>query len=453
MPAKILGNKRSLALLLAVCASGAVLPAALTRAAEEDRPVADVVHLRVESIIHRVAAEFIAESLAEADESGAALAVIELDTPGGVLDSMRAILKSISTARTLVVVDVTPSGAQAASAGFFVLMAADVAAMAPGTNTGAAHPVGGQGEDIEGHMGEKVEQDAAASIRSLAKQHGRNVELAEKAVLESRSFTAEEALEGRLIDLMAESLSELLDQIDGREIQKGGETRVLSTARFQIRKVEMAPFEQFRAIVANPVLAYLLMTLGFLGLYFELSNPGAIFPGVIGAICLILAFYAFSVLPVNFAGIALMVLAVILFIAEIKIASFGLLTAGGVLCLILGSLLLFDELDPAVRLGWDIILGVTVPLALGVVLLVTLVVRTHRQKVNTGQEGLVQERGVARSAIAPRGKVFLHGEIWNAVADQPIPAESEVEVVAVEGMRLKVRPVPGTAPEGEVDEP
>ena len=340
-----------------------------------------VVLIRVDSAIHPVVADFILTTLAEADEMRAAALVIELNTPGGLLESTREISKAMIGARTPVVVFVGPSGARAASAGFFLLMSADVAAMAPGTNTGAAHPVGGQGEDIEGDMGDKVEQDASASIRSLAKQHGRNVEAAESAVVESKSFTAEEALELELIDLVAADVEELLAAIDGREVEKIGEERVaLATAEADVVELEMPVLQRILAAITHPHIAGLLMFFGVLGIYMELSNPGAIFPGVVGAICLILGFYALSILPINYAGVALVLLALVLFIAETQVPSFGLLTAGGAIALILGSVMLFKDMEPSFQIDMRLILGFALSIVLVVALLTakTLAVRSAR---------------------------------------------------------------------------
>jgi membrane-bound serine protease (ClpP class) len=346
-------------------------------------------------------------------------------------------------AETPVVVWVAPSGAQAASAGFFLLMAADVAAMAPGTNTGAAHPVGGQGEDIEGTMGEKVEQDSAATIRSLAERHGRNAELAEAAVVESRSYSADEALEAGLIDLVAPSFAKLLTDLDGRTLEKGGESLVLATAEAPVRELEMSPWRKVLATLAHPNIAAILLTLGFLGLYFELMSPGAILPGVVGAICLILAFFALSVLPFSYAGLALILLAIILFIAEIKVTSFGLLTVGGVVSLVLGSLLLFKSADPALRVSLELVAAIAGFAVVVVGALAVLVVRARRNRVRTGSRGLLTETGRAFSELTPRGKVFVHGEIWNAVSDRPLAAGEAIEVVGVDGMLLRVRPLAG----------
>lgn len=396
--------------------------------------------LAVDSIIHKGTTEFLTDALERAAAADAAAIVIELSTPGGMLDQTREISTLMLNSEVPVVVYVAPSGAQAASAGFFLLMSADIAAMAPGTNTGAAHPVSGDGKDIEGAMGEKVEQDASAQIRSLAKRNGRNVELAEAAVLESRSFTAEEALESELIDLVAVSVDELLEAIDGRTVREGDEAITLATAGVPIERVEMNSFQRFLSAIAHPNIAAILMSLGFLGLYFEFQSPGTILPGVVGAICLVLAFMALSVLPVNYAGILLLLLAGIFFIAEIKVTSYGLLSVAGVISLVLGYVLLFKSADPAVRVSASVIasLALTTVAVLGT--LVMLAIRTHRSPVRTGSEGLLQETGVAKTDVAGRGKVFIHGELWNARSDHEIPAGTRVRVVAVDGMTVLVEP-------------
>jgi len=426
-----------------LAALGLLLAGTLLWAADSE-PDADaervVVLVRVDSIIHPVAEEFIVDSLARADDLGAEAFVLELSTPGGLLTSTRGIFTAMLEAETPVVVFVSPRGSQAASAGFFLLMAADVAAMAPGTNTGAAHPVGGQGEEIEGPMGEKVEKDAAATIRSLATRSGRNAELAEEAVLESRSFTADEALESGLVDILAANLQELLQELDGTEVSREGrDTVVLQTASARVERLEMSGFQKFLSTIAHPNIAYILMTLGGLGLYFELSNPGAVLPGVVGGICLILAFFALSVLPVNYAGVALIILAMIFFIAEIKVTSYGLLTVAGVISLILGSLMLFKSADPAIRVSLELIISMAVFTLVVVTFLVSMVIRSHRAQVATGAEGLLNKYGVTRTQVGRRGKVFVHGEIWNASADEEIPAGSPVEIVSVDGLTLRVR--------------
>lgn len=436
-------SQRKLQLVLSLVMLGVIAAWSLVAAPEdqsESTVPPTVVHIRLDSIIHPVAATFVRESLAQAEEMNADAFVIELSTPGGLLTSTREIFTDMLGSEVPVVVYVSPSGAQAASAGFFILMAADIAAMAPGTNTGAAHPVSGGGEDITGVMGEKVEQDAAATIRSLATRNGRNAELAEAAVVESRSFTADEALKEGLIELIADDLPALLEAIHDRELYgEGEESSKMRTAAAEIRTLEMSTVQKILSTIAHPNIAYILMTLGGLGLYFELSNPGAILPGVIGGVCLILAFFALSVLPVNSAGIALIILAVIFFIAEVKVTSYGMLTVAGLISMVLGSMMLFKSVDPAVRVSMSLIISAALFTAAVVTFLVTMVIRTHGRQVQTGIEGLVNRSGVARTDLTPQGKVFVHGEIWNAVAEESVAAGTPVQVVAVEGMRLRVR--------------
>jgi membrane-bound serine protease (ClpP class) len=393
-----------------------------------------------------VAADFVREAVTEAAAADAAALVLELDTPGGLLTSTRDITRALLQAEIPVVVWVGPAGAQAASAGFVVLMAADVAAMAPGTNAGAAHPVDGSGGDVEGHLGKKVEEDAAAQVRALAARHGRNVELAQAAVLESRSFTAEEALRERLVEVLAPGLPDLLRAIDGRQVRRGEESAALRTAGATVRRVEMGRVQRLLAVIAHPNIAYLLITVGFLGIYFELANPGVVLPGVVGALCLLLGFYGLSVLPLNYAGVGLIGLALLLFLAEIKVTSYGLLTVAGTLALVLGSLMLFDTPDLALRVSRPLIAGVAAAAATVAGFLTFLVVRTFRTPVATGAEGMLGGRGVARGPLAPSGKVFVRGELWNAVAEQAVAAGQAVEVVGQEGLTLRVRPLAGDSP-------
>ncbi|HKH44178.1 MAG TPA: nodulation protein NfeD [Thermoanaerobaculia bacterium] len=422
-----------LALILLAPLLGLAQPAAPARG--------EVVLARVHSVIHPVSAELILDAIREADASGAAAVVLELSTPGGLLTSTREITTAMLGARTPVVVWVAPDGAQNASAGFFVLMAADVAAMAPNSNTGAAHPVGGQGEDIPGKLGEKMEQDSAAYIRALAARTGRNVQLAQAAVVESRSFTAREALQGKLIELIAPTLPELLRALDGRTVRKGNQVVALRTAGASVREVELPSLRKLLAWVADPNIAYVLLVLGGLGLYFELMNPGAILPGVVGGICLILAFFALSVLPVNVAGLALILLSLLFFIAEIKVVSHGLLAVGGVISLVLGSLMLFKTGDAMLRVSLQIIASLVVFTVAVVGFLVLMALRARRAPVTTGREGLLTERGTARTPLDPRGKVFVHGELWDAVAPEPVAAGETVEIVAVQNLTLEVRPL------------
>ena len=399
-----------------------------------------VLHVRLQSVVHPVAAQFLIQTLAAADAEGAALVVIELDTPGGLLTSTREISTAMLGATTPVAVYVGPSGAQAASAGFFLLMAADFAAMAPGTNTGAAHPVGGQGETIEGVMGKKVEEDAAATIRALAGRHGRNVTLAQAAVVESRSFTDQEALAAGLVDVVAADLPTLLRELAGRPCPKVGETGKLDLGVPVVREVRMSRLQSWLAVLVHPNIAYLLMAIGMLGIYFELAHPGAILPGVVGGIALVLGLYAMSVLPVNFAGVGLLALAAIFFVAEIKVTSYGLLGLGGIIALVLGSSMLFREVDPALELSRGLIAATALTAGLVVGFLALLAARAQRSPVASGNAAIVGEIGKALGTLAPSGRVFVHGEIWNADADEPVEAGRPVRVVGVEGLRLRVRP-------------
>lgn len=420
-------------------AVGAAGAAGGTAAPGVARPV--VVHARLDSIIQPVAAEFLHQVLARADAAGAAAVVIELDTPGGLATSMHEMTKDILAARTPVVVYVAPSGAQAASAGFFLLLAADVAAMAPGTRTGAAHPVGARGESIEGTMGQKVEQDAAAAIRSLATRSGRNVAAAEQAVVASRSYSAEEAVNAHLADLVAPSLPELLRAIDGRRVRQGGAgERVLHTAGAATTEVEMTRAQELLSVLAHPELAYMLLMLGGVGLFFEITHPGTVLPGVVGAIALLLAFFGLSLLAVNYAGAALILLGIGLFVAELKAGGHGVLALAGAASLIIGSLLLWSSPEPELRVSMEWITWTSL-LTIGVVCaLLAVAWKVRRRPVRTGAEGLLHERGVARSALRPRGKVFIHGELWDAAAEQPVAMGETVEVVGVHDMSLAVRP-------------
>jgi membrane-bound serine protease (ClpP class) len=406
------------------------------------RKPGEVILARVDSIIHPVSAEFIRDAIAEADRSNAAALVVELSTPGGLMSSTREITTAMLGARTPVVVYVGPNGAQCASAGFFILMASDVAAMAPDTNTGAAHPVGGGGEDIGGTLGKKVEEDAAANIRALAARNGRNVELAQAAVVESRSFTAQEALQQKLVEIVAPSVPELLKAIDGRQVRRGNAIATLRTAGAAVREIELSPMRRFLGLLADPNVAYMLLTLGGLGLIFELKSPGAILPGVVGGICLILAFFAMSVLPVNTAGLALIALALVFFIAELKVVSHGLLAAGGLISLVIGSLMLFKTPDAALEVSLGLIATLTAFTAAVIGLLLFMAIRAQRLPVQTGREGLLQELGVARTPIDPRGKVLIHGEIWDAVADEPVRAGETVQVLGMRNLTLAVRAQP-----------
>jgi membrane-bound serine protease (ClpP class) len=393
----------------------------------------DVVRMRVEDTVQPASQQFIERVLEEAAERQASVVVMELDTPGGLIDTTRDITSAITTSSVPVVVYVTPSGARAASAGFFILLAADVAVMAPGTNTGAAHPVGGQGENLPEDVRDKVTNDAAAMVRSLAEQRGRNPETAERAVRESISLTADEALEEELIDFIAKDFSELRELLNGYEVRRpSGDTEVLEIADSAVVVIEPTFAERLFSVLANPNIAYLLMALGALGLYVEISHPGGILPGVVGVIFLLLGLYSVSVLPVSWAGVALIFVALMLFILEVKVTSYGLLTVGGVISFVLGSLMLFDGPIPAMRVSMGVVFPTAIVVAFMTGFLLTRVLKAHRMRPMTGQEGLVGEIGRAIGVIGPEGKVAVHGEYWDARSEGMEIADGDrVKIVAV----------------------
>ncbi len=396
--------------------------------------------LEAEGIINPPMAGYIVRGIEKAEREGALALIIQLDTPGGLMDSMRRIVKKILGAEVPVIVYVAPSGSRAASAGVFITMAAHVAAMAPGTNIGAAHPVELGEKKMDETMLKKVVNDTVAYIKTIARERKRNEKWAEKAVRESSSITAREALKLHVIDLVAPSLEELLKELDGRKIRLGsGRTVVLRTEGIQVVRLKMSFRDKLLHTLSNPMIAYILLMLGIYGLFFELSNPGAIFPGVVGGICLILAFFAFQMLPINYAGIALIILGIILLIMEVKITSYGLLSIGGIISLLLGSLMLIESPAQYLRLSLSVVVPMVLVSAGFFLFALTMVIRAHRRRPQTGQEGLLGERGKALTDIAPEGTVEVLGEIWRAFSDQQIKAGEAVEVVGVEGLRLKVR--------------
>lgn len=404
------------------------------------------VHLaRVDGIISPSTADFIVGAIHKAEKGDAQALVIELDTPGGLDLSMRVIIKEILRSPVPIIVYVSPSGARAASAGTFITIAAHVAAMAPGTNMGAAHPVQMGGGEMDEEMVKKVENDAAAYIRGLAERRGRNAEWAEEAVRKSVSITAKEALTLKVIDLVADDTDDLLAKVDGRTVVTGAGKITLKTKTAKIVELEMSFRDRVLQVITNPTIAYILLILGMAGLYFELSNPGAILPGVIGGICLILAFYAFQTLPINFAGLLLIVLGVLLFIAELQVASHGVLTAGGVVAMLLGSLMLIDSPAPFLQISLSAIVGVTVATAGFFLLVIGAAIRAHRRQPVTGREGLIGQRGVAKSALIPEGHIFVAGELWNAKCDDAVEPGDLVEVTGVFGLTLHVKKVPQEA--------
>jgi len=397
--------------------------------------------IRIEESINPGTAAFLTRGTKEAEEDEAVLLVVQLDTPGGLVSSMRTMVKTIMNSSIPVVVFVSPSGAQAASAGVFVVMAADIAAMAPGTNIGAAHPVVAGGKDMDETMDTKVVNDLVAFIKSIATKRGRNAEWAEEAVRKSVSVTAEEALELDVIDLVARDKEELIDKLEGWPVQTKEGEKKLALKGLPTRTMQENLRDKVLKTISNPNIAYILMLIGLAGLYFELSHPGAIFPGVIGGISLILAFYAFQTLSVNYAGVLLIILGAILFLLEIKITSYGLLSVGGVICLTLGSIMLFNTGTPGVRLSWSVLIPSVLVISGFFMTIAFLAFRAHMAKPRMGYEALIGEIAVAREPLAPEGKVFVHGELWNATADEIVPVGAKVEVVEVENLWLKVRKI------------
>jgi membrane-bound serine protease (ClpP class) len=398
----------------------------------------------VDSIIHPVSAEYMIETMDRADAARAELVVFTLRTPGGLVDSTRAIISRMIAARTPVAMFIGPAGARAASAGFLLTIAADVAAMAPGTHIGAAHPVAGSGEKMDDTMAKKAAEDVAAYARTLANGRHRNVTLAEQAVNDSRAFTESEALNSAppLIDLLATDVPDLLRKLDGRSVTRfDGTVVVLKTAGARVVPIEMSLRQRILSAVAHPNVAYILMGLGTLGLTIELWSPGAVLPGIAGGLCLLLAFFAFQVLPINYAGLLLILFGLLLFALEIKVPSFGLLTVGGVVSLLFGSMILMDSSQPELQLS----LGVVIPVALGLsaiaIFLVRLGLASQRRRAVTGTAGMIDEIGEALSGIEPRGtgRVATHGEIWWATAQEPIAAGDRVRVTSVNGLTLTVR--------------
>jgi membrane-bound serine protease (ClpP class) len=395
----------------------------------------EVYIIKVADAISPGTAEYIKSGIETAEEKAATAVIIELDTPGGLAESMRLIVQQILGSNVPVVVFVSPSGARAASAGVMITMAADVAAMAPGTNIGAAHPVGAGGKDIDGKMSEKVINDMVAQAKSVAEQRGRNAQWVEAAIRESVSVTETEALQQNIIDLIALDTDDLIKQLNGRELKNKG---VLNLSDVKKVVFEETLRTKILKTISNPNIAYILMMIGLAGLYFELSHPGAIFPGVIGGIALILAFFALQTLPVNYAGILLIVLAIIFFIMEMKITSYGLLSVAGIVSLLLGSLMLFEGSTPDMKLSLRVLLPTVILISGFFVAVASLVFRAQISKPTTGSRGLVGEIGVVKKALKPEGKVFIHGELWNARAKEPLDENVKVRVVKVVNLILEV---------------
>lgn len=398
-----------------------------------------VVVIHVSSVINPITSEFIEDNLKAAASKNAVLVVIQLDTPGGLDTAMREIVKNILNSPVPVVVYVAPSGARAASAGVFITLAADVAAMAPGTNIGAAHPVAMGGKDMPDEMAKKVENDAVAYIKSIASKRNRNADWAEQAVRKSVSIPAEEALKLDVIDVVANDLSDLLSQLHGGWVLRDSGKVRLDLQGKPIEHIEMGWRHRILNALSNPNVAYMLLMIGLAGLYFELAHPGSIFPGVIGGISLILAFYALHTLPINYAGVMLILLGIVFFIAELKVSSYGLLTLAGIISLTLGSIMLFNAPGAYQKLAWNVLIPTVIAISAFFAVVAALAFKVHMRKPVAGSRGMVGEEGTAITRLDPSGKVFVHGEIWNATAEEPVEEGSRVEVIGVDGLTLKVR--------------
>jgi membrane-bound serine protease (ClpP class) len=420
------------------CLAGALFACSLASA--------EILQINLNDTIQPITAEYIARGIAEAERRNDQAILIEINTPGGLVDSTREIIEKITTSSVPVIIYVTPSGSRAASAGFFILESADIAAMAPGTNTGAAHPVimGGKMDDV---MKEKLENDAAALMRSVVAKRGRNVEVAESAVRQSKSFTEQEALTQHLIDYVAPTEQDLFRQMEGKTFKRfSGEQTTLALVGSPITPFDMTLKEHILDYLMDPNVAFILLAVGALALYAEFNHPGAVVPGTIGVIFILLAAFALNLLPTRFAALVLILAAFALFAAEAKFASHGVLTVGGIVLLTLGGLLLVDAPIPQMRVHLLTALAVSVPLGFITAFLMTIALKAQRNKVVTGAQGLVGETAMAQTALSPQGKVFVHGELWDAIASSPLPVGQLVVIRHVDGLTLQVDPLPATPP-------
>ena len=408
---------------------------------------ADVLKISINDTIHPITVEFIARAVDRAEQMNADALLIELRTPGGLADSTREIIEKIVASRVPVIIYVAPSGARAASAGFFILEAADVAAMAPGTNTGAAHPVLLGGGEPDKVMSQKIENDSAALMRSVVSKRGRNVAVAESAVRESKSFTDQEALKEHLIDVVASSQSDLLKQLDGRNVNRfNGGSVTLHLGNERVDDMEMTVKQQILSYLMDPNVSFILLAVGLLALYVEFNHPGAIAPGVIGAFFVVLSVFALNILPVRYTAVGLILLAFVLFALEAKYASHGLLAVGGIASLTLGGLLLVDGPIPQMRVHLSTALAVSIPLGLITFFLMSIALRARRNKVVTGAQGMIGEVALARTQLAPAGKVFIRGELWDAISSTPVEPGDQVRVRSVNDLTLEVEPVTVRSP-------
>jgi membrane-bound serine protease (ClpP class) len=397
----------------------------------------------VNDAIHPITDEYIGRAIAEAARNKDQALLIEINTPGGLLDSTRDIIEKILASPVPVIIYVTPSGSRAASAGFFILESADVAAMAPGTNTGAAHPVTLGGGKMDDTMKEKIENDTAALLRSVVSKRGRNVEIAESAVRQSKSFTDQEALSQKLIDYDASSEEDLFKQLQGKPVKRfSGETVTLNLVGQPIRPFDMTLKQRILAYLLDPNVAFILLAVGALALYAEFNHPGAVVPGTVGVVFILLAIFALNLLPTRFAAVVLIFASFILFALEAKFAAHGVLAIGGIVTLTLGGLLLVDAPIPEMRVHLLTALAVSIPLGIITVFLMSIALKARANKVVTGVQGLIGEIGLTQSALSPQGKVFVHGELWDAISSANLPAGQPVVVRQVEGLQLSVDPAP-----------
>ena len=407
---------------------------------------ADILKIVVNDTIHPVTAEYIGRAIDAAAAYHDQAVLIELNTPGGFLDSTDEITHKILTSAVPVIIYVAPTGSRAASAGLFILQAADVAAMAPGTHTGAAHPVTAFGKPDEVMM-KKIENDAAAQMRSVVSKRGRNVELAESAVRESKSFTEQEAFDKKLVDYIASDEQDLFRQLSGKTVKRfDGTTVILNLAGQPFRDYPMTLKQRILGYIVNPNVLYIILAIGALALYFEFNHPGAVIPGMIGITFIVLAAFAMHLLPIRFAALAMILLAFALFAAEAKFASHGALTTGGIVLLTLGALLLVDSPIPEMRVNILTALAVSIPLGVITAFLMSIALRARRNKITTGEQGLIGEVGVTQTPLTPAGKIFVHGELWDAVSSLNIPAGERVVVRQVDGLILRVDPISATTP-------
>src|SRR5437870_3684116 len=403
---------------------------------------AEVLKIVVNDTIQPITDEYIGRALADAKAKGDQAVLIELSTPGGLLESTRDIINKILESPVPVIIYVTPAGSRAASAGFFILEAADVAAMAPGTNTGAAHPVTIGAGKLDDVMKQKLENDSAALMRSVAAKRGRNVEIAESAVRQSKSFTEDEALKNKLIDIVASNEDDLFKQLQGRTIKRfNGQEVKLNLVGQVVRHYDMTLKERILGFIMDPNVAFILLAIGALALYAEFNHPGAVLPGTVGVVFILLAAFALNLLPTRFAALALIVGAFVLFALEAKLASHGVLTVGGIVLLTLGALMLVDAPIPEMRIHLLTALAVSIPLGVITTFLMSIAMKARRNKVVTGAQGIVGEVGVAQSALTPQGKVFVHGELWDAVSSVDVAAGTKVVVRGVESLHLHVDPL------------